>query len=366
MKKRGRWGCGWIFILVLCFLLPPYQGSAHPLTLVSTKAVLQEKSLSVQMLVEAALLKRIKGVELEKGSPLPPQVKSKLQQVVSQKFQISNEGKRMQGRLEDVRWLDHTHLKLHLTYSSNEKLGKLTFVDDLFFDVAGKQHQNVLTLVETGIESTFVFSQSARELTFHAGTALSWWVASKEFFQLGVEHIWFGFDHLAFLFALLLVRDRWQEMVKVITSFTIAHSITLFLAMMNILAIPSKWVEALIALSILIVALENLWLEKGEPWLRRWVITFYFGLIHGLGFAGSLADIQLPKNHLLTALFSFNMGIEAGQLVIVALVWPLLAYLWRQRAFIWVARGLTLVIALLGLAWFVERAFEWDIPFFDL
>jgi hydrogenase/urease accessory protein HupE len=366
MPMQNGW-CRWLtFVLALFLLLPVHQTSAHPLTIVSTKASLQKTSLTVEMLVEAALLARIDGIRLQQNEPLSPETKSKLERVIRQSFKISNEDQPMQMRLMAADWQNHAHVELKLVYSSNQKLGKLSFVDDLFFDVAGKQHQNVLTLLENGTKSTFVFSESVRELTVHAGTALSWWVAAQEFFQLGVEHIWFGFDHLAFLLALLLVRDHWRDMLKVVTSFTVAHSITLFLAMMNILAVPSKWVEALIALSILFVALENVWLAQGKPWVKRWVLTFYFGLIHGLGFAGSLADIQLPKNHLLTALFSFNIGIEVGQIVLVALVWPLLTYAWRYKPSVLVARGLTIVIALFGLAWFVERAFAWDIPMFDL
>ena len=146
---------------------------------------------------------------------------------------------------------------------------------------------------------------------------------AKTYFLLGVDHILTGIDHLLFVLALiLLIRDRWM-LVKTITAFTVAHSITLAGAALGYLSLPQKPVEATIALSIAFVAGE---LAKAEPGKRRltesypWVVAFTFGLLHGFGLAGALKEIGLPQTDIPLALFTFNLGVEAGQLMFVAAV----------------------------------------------
>jgi hypothetical protein len=187
-----------------------------------------------------------------------------------------------------------------------------------------------------------------------------------------VWHIWIGFDHVLFLLALLLPAvlmhesGRWQavahfrpvfwDVVRTVTSFTVAHSITLSLAALGVVSLPSRLVEATIALSVLLAALNNV-RPVIEQW--RWVMAFAFGLIHGFGFASVLGDLGLPREGLLLALVGFNLGVEAGQLAIVAVFLPL-AFMLRGTATY--RRGLmsggSLVVALLALAWLVERAFD--------
>ncbi|SDU33345.1 HupE / UreJ protein [Pseudomonas pohangensis] len=140
---------------------------------------------------------------------------------------------------------------------------------------------------------------------------------------LGFEHILAGFDHLLFVFALILVvRDR-KQLILTVTAFTIAHSITLALATLDIVKVPGPPVEAAIALSIVFVALEILQRSRGHAGLatrKPWLVAFSFGLLHGLGFAGALAEVGLPHNAIPLALLFFNVGVELGQLTFIALV----------------------------------------------
>jgi hydrogenase/urease accessory protein HupE len=174
------------------------------------------------------------------------------------------------------------------------------------------------------------------------------------FLALGVEHIWLGFDHLAFLFALLIAGGTLREAAKIITSFTIAHSITLALATLEIIAIPSSVVEPMIAVSIIYVGLENILRRKIE---RRWMLTFAFGLIHGFGFASALRDLGVGTGVKAVApLLSFNLGVEIGQVAVAALVLPLIWKL-RQRP-LFVLRyvpACSILVALTGGYWLIER-----------
>ena len=180
--------------------------------------------------------------------------------------------------------------------------------------------------------------------------------AFGRFLLLGVEHIFTGYDHLAFLIGLLLLGGSALELVKIVTAFTAAHSLTLALAALGLLTPPARAIEPLIAASIVYVGTENLWaLRRGsaERALRhRWILTFAFGLVHGFGFAAVLRGLQLPRAALASGLVSFNIGVECGQVCIVLLALPVLRRLRRTPAFAPVASGCILV---LGGVWLVSR-----------
>ncbi len=174
------------------------------------------------------------------------------------------------------------------------------------------------------------------------------------FFRMGVEHILTGYDHLVFLFGLVLLRARVKQLLAVVTAFTVAHSITLAVATLGLLAPSPRIVEPAIALSIAYVGIENFFVKDGS---KRWRITFPFGLIHGFGFAGALREIDLPRAEVPTALVSFNLGVEAGQLAVMALVLPAVILLRDKQA--WfdpkAVRVLSGAVAVLGGIWFVTR-----------
>jgi hydrogenase/urease accessory protein HupE len=174
------------------------------------------------------------------------------------------------------------------------------------------------------------------------------------FLPLGIEHILLGFDHLAFLLALLIAGGTLREAAKIITSFTIAHSITLALATLEVIVIPVSIVEPLIAASIVYVGLENILRRKIE---HRWLLTFGFGLVHGFGFASALRELGVGAGVKAVApLLSFNLGVEIGQIAVAALVLPLIWKL-RQRP-LFVIRyvpACSLLVALAGGYWLLER-----------
>jgi hydrogenase/urease accessory protein HupE len=176
------------------------------------------------------------------------------------------------------------------------------------------------------------------------------------FLKLGIEHILTGYDHLLFLLGLLVVCRRFSTTLTIVTCFTVAHSLTLALAALDVVTIPSRVVEPLIAASITFVGVENL-VRRGEP-KGRWLLTFAFGLVHGFGFASVLreAGVGAGGRALALPLFSFNLGVELGQLAVVAILLPLLWKLRTRRLFDrYGAAVISIVVALLGSYWLLRR-----------
>jgi hypothetical protein len=187
------------------------------------------------------------------------------------------------------------------------------------------------------------------------------WRQAADYLRLGTWHIWTGYDHILFLLSLLLPavlatgwRQATADVLRVVTAFTLAHSITLSLAALQIASLPSRLVESAIAASVAIAAANNVWpLVRG----KRWLAAFLFGLLHGFGFAGVLGGLGLPRNATVAALAAFNIGVELGQLAIVAAFVPM-AYAVRRT---WIyqqamVKGGSACIALLAMAWLAERA----------
>lgn len=200
---------------------------------------------------------------------------------------------------------------------------------------------------------TFAFENAPGQATSEAPKAS--YQGKLSFFPMGIEHILTGYDHLVFLLGLVIVGGRLRSLLLVVTAFTLAHSITLALAALGIWAPSPRVVEPAIALSIAYVGVENFFVKNAE---KRWKITFPFGLIHGFGFAGALQEVAMPKADVPYALVLFNVGVEAGQLAVLALVLPLV-YLARKREWfrnqgVKVASG---AIAAAGVVWFVSRVF---------
>ena len=149
-----------------------------------------------------------------------------------------------------------------------------------------------------------------------------------DFLRLGVGHILTGYDHILFLMSLLVVGGGLRELWKIVTAFTLAHSVTLSLAVLNIVTLPSVWVERAIALSLIYVAVENIVRRRMN---HRWQLTFAFGLIHGLGFAGILQELNVSTVNLPLVLTSFNLGVEIGQLVIISVTFMAFQWLDQQQ-----------------------------------
>lgn len=181
---------------------------------------------------------------------------------------------------------------------------------------------------------------------------------------LGIEHILLGVDHLLFVFALLLIVNGWRRLIGTITAFTLAHSITLAAATMGYVHVPQAPVEAVIALSILFLATEIIHNRQGRPGLAKrfpWLVAFIFGLLHGFGFAGALAEIGLPQQSIPLALLFFNVGVELGQLLFVAIVvaagWVLKKLL-AQKVLNGGEVAASYLIGSLSAFWLIERTYS--------
>ena len=201
-----------------------------------------------------------------------------------------------------------------------------------------------------GRRDEFVFQHG--NLFEATATPAAWWQSARTFLQLGIEHILTGYDHLLFLVGLLVVGRGWRHLVVIVTSFTVAHSLTLVVATLGWVIPPSRLIEALIALTIAYVGIENL---IARDVTGRWKLTFAFGLIHGFGFASVLREMALPRATLVPSLLMFNVGVEAGQLFVVLMVWPLLHWIQRSPYSLWFMRALSVAITLCGLAWLAQR-----------
>jgi hypothetical protein len=178
------------------------------------------------------------------------------------------------------------------------------------------------------------------------------------YLQLGFTHIIpLGLDHILFILSLYLLSPKLKTIIWQATAFTVAHSITLGLAMYNVVSSPSYIIEPIIALSIMFVALENIITDKLKP--TRIVIVFLFGLIHGLGFSSVLTDLGLPKKQFINALISFNIGVELGQILIILIAWFLFGKWfykkpWYRKRIVY---PISIIIAVIALYWTIDRAF---------
>jgi hydrogenase/urease accessory protein HupE len=252
-----------------------------------------------------------------------------------------------------------THVTVTLVWTCPNG-GALRYRVSLFQEVDPSAQHLVSLNTGTG-KQEFALDKNTSGLPL-SGEAPSTFQVAGHFLAAGVEHIFLGYDHIAFLIAIILSTSRVWPVVKAVTAFTFAHSITLSLAALDVVRIPSAIIEPAIAASIVYVALENFTTREAG---KRWRETFLFGLLHGFGFASALEELGLPKVKLLTALAAFNCGVEIGQVLIVATAFGLLLAVdrWqisstsgpvRNPAFV---HAVSFAIVLLGSYWFASRTF---------
>lgn len=248
------------------------------------------------------------------------------------------------------------HWIVHLTYRCPMKVADLTLTSTLLLDLDGG-HMEFANLASPDNPAKALREAvlNASNTTFHIPNVYTGGSASsdrmKSFFELGVMHLLTGYDHILFLLTVIIAMNL-VDTIKAVTAFTVAHSLTMALAFLHLVSLPSSIVEPLIALTIIYVAIENVYAKKVS---KRWLLTGLFGLVHGLGFVGALKAITVSPDELLLSLFSFNIGIEVGQLVIIAISIPILHYL-RSRA--WdrrFCRGFSQGAAALGIVWLIQR-----------
>jgi len=282
-----------------------------------------------------------------------------------QKFlTVRNNGETVEPSIKGISMAerkDAPTILIDMNYVFSQPVDAYEIDYNFFFDQLDALHQNFATIHigDTQVEKVFnkddrsvsekVASVSSGTITTEI-TIPSWMNTMWEYLKLGVEHIWTGYDHLLFVAALVLLKQPLMNYIKILTAFTLGHSITLAIAALDILRLPASIIEPLIALSIVYVAIENIWIKKLK-W--RWLLALGFGLIHGFGFAqvlqGTLGDYYI------LSLFSFNLGVEIGQLIVAAVLLPLLILFSRRKWYRQAAYSVSGVIAVIGLYWLIER-----------
>ncbi len=258
---------------------------------------------------------------------------------------------------------------LHVVGTCPHPINKLTISYFSLFVIDPAYH-GLVNITAQGETYTSALSTQNPSVTFKLGTP-DRWKQFKDYLREGVWHIWLGYDHILFLISLLLSAPfvlrggQWEpqhgfggtfwQVMKIVTSFTIAHSMTLGLVIFGIVSLPSRLVESTIAFSIAVAAVNNL---KPTVQERLWLLTFCFGLIHGMGFAGALKELGLPDNAKWIALVGFNLGVELGQLTIVSVVLPFIyaarnSSVYRNVIF----PAISAIVITLAMLWFTQRAF---------
>jgi hydrogenase/urease accessory protein HupE len=250
---------------------------------------------------------------------------------------------------------DRSSLRLPFRYGLSRRPGVVRVAAVMFpYD---PQHQTFLNVYEGEALTQAILDRGRTEFEYFAGTRQGALAVVRKFLPAGIHHILIGPDHLLFLVGLLLLGGSIRQLAMIVTAFTVAHSITLSLAALNLVTPPARIIEPAIALSIVYVGADNLLIKEGRD-VRAW-IAFAFGFIHGFGFANVLREMDLPARALGWSLFAFNAGVEVGQLlVVVAVATVLSAVRTRNEA---AGRRLafagSVVVMAAGAFWFVQRVF---------
>ncbi len=351
--------CGLFLCIVLAFALPV---QAHTADSAIADIQIGKQDVTIDLILPSVLItefddnrdRRLSDSEITKH-------KGAIKQFFNSKIwlKIANqklEAKTIQSGLEqnlpnNSSPIPVTHASILLKYDWTEPITELQMHYELF--VPGVANSSCLAQVRQSNQiDNIVFTPESQNAVLINPPIFQQIIS---FIGLGIEHIWTGYDHILFLISLLMLGKKLRNILKVVTAFSVAHSITLFLAALNVVSIPSRLVEIAIAVSIAYIASENLWRKQAQS---RWQLAFGFGLVHGLGFSSVLRELELPQTNLLTSLASFSIGIELGQFVIVIIIFLLLSYI---RNFSWhltFQRLISIGIFTMSLVWAWERAFN--------
>jgi hydrogenase/urease accessory protein HupE len=333
---------------------------AHPVPFSYLDVQLQRSSIDVSLVVHIFDLAhdlQVTPVERVLEPSVVAEREAAIRTLLVSRLELSADGRVLApewGSTEILR--DRQSLRLHLRYATASPPGSVA-VNTVMFPY-DPMHQTFVNMYEGDtLTSQMILDGKHPHLEYFAGSRQGVAAVVRKFVPAGVHHILIGPDHLLFLVGLLLLGGTIRQLLLVVTSFTVAHSVTLSLAALNIVTPPARIIEPAIALSIVYVGADNI-LAKGGRDVRVW-IAFTFGFIHGFGFANVLREMDLPSRALGWSLFSFNIGVEIGQLLVVVLVASALAAL-RSRSE-WAGRHLafagSLVVIVAGAFWFVQRVF---------
>jgi len=350
-----------VFKTLFLFLILQ-QLYAHPLNTTNIELYLNKPHPSLDL---RFYIFNLKPLLMINGDLTPTLITKKKQDIVKY-IQESITVKNTQSRCKLIpnKFLVENQIALQTSFQvkCQEPLQTLSMHYTLFFEF-DKTQEGVMQILTPNDEKLFIFSPHQRNYTLHLQSTLQTHNFQR-FIIEGVWHIWEGIDHMLFLLMLLLpsvlIKHSFKEVLldvlKIVTAFTLSHSLTLSLSMFNILNPPEQLIETLIALSILLTALNNIY--PLINYKREWLLAFLFGFIHGFGFANALHEMELNSTHFASAVFGFNIGVEVGQVVIVAFLLPLLYKLARKRFYkkLFVP-SLSLLVAFIALLWAIDRAF---------
>jgi hydrogenase/urease accessory protein HupE len=357
----------WRCAVWMLFLALPLDAMAHQVFLSSARITENPgRQISVELSVEGTDLEKVFEVPLTiRGGIVNPHELAKHQPKIVDylmaRMAVANSAGDSCHFMSKKTQESYNAVLLVTKWDCQKTAGELFYQTSLFFDESSTAGQ--LVFIKGMKNKTPPLLNAKTPKISITGPPPTFMETTKRFIAAGIEHIFIGFDHIAFLVALLLWARRLWSVIKIITAFTVAHTITLTLATLDIVTLPSVFVEAAIAASIIYVAAENFYRRDIE---KRWPITFLFGLVHGFGFASVLKDFGLPDNALVTALAMFNVGVEIGQIAIVGIALPIILTvdhlivrnapnapnIRRNPIFIYFASG---GILLLGAYWLIER-----------
>jgi hydrogenase/urease accessory protein HupE len=347
----------WLLIAFVLFAVPAI---AHPVPFSYLDFQLQPGSIEVSLTIHIYDLAhdlQITPMErlLEPG--FLTERKDAIQSMLTPRFGLTTDGRSLSPEwLQPEILQERQSVRFHLRYITPATPGVVSISAKMFpYD---PQHQTFVNVYENdALTSQMILDVNHSQTEYFAGTRQGVFAVIRKFIPAGIHHILIGPDHLLFLVGLLLLGGSIRRLAMVVTSFTIAHSITLSLAALNIVSPPARIIEPAIALSIVYVGADNLLAQGGRD-VRAW-IAFAFGFIHGFGFANVLREMELPARALGWSLFSFNLGVEIGQLLVVILVASAFAALrsrseWARRKLVYAG---SIVVIAAGSFWFVQRVF---------
>lgn len=356
------------WLLAGLLLLTSVPAEAHQIGLSRGTYRAQERAVDAEMTFQnGELAAAVPGSDADKSGSLDEAelkaAQARIEEVIVKKTLVLGDDQPCPGAITSTRLVegDGVELRAHFDCSSPPRSWS---VELAYLEKLSHGHRQLSSLESGGASADAVTFAAQRTLRLTPGATPAASAPRSRpptppapglgaLFLLGIEHILTGYDHLLFLLGLVLVGGRLRSLIGVVTAFTLAHSLTLALASLKIWSPGARFVEPAIALSIAYVGIENFFVKNAEG---RWRITFPFGLIHGFGFAGALAEIQLPSAQIPTALLLFNLGVEAGQL---AAMLPALGLLYLLRKRPWFERhgirAISTAIIAAGLFWFVQR-----------
>ena len=381
VSLHGRRCISFLSVMMICMVLFcrfPLGVEAHMGTVGYSDIDIQDKTINYRLYLEPTEVAHWVDLQSDRvfviGEPAKDEASKQevswtdkeLLPFIEEFLIVNNNGKAVEPSIQKISMEERegvNFVRIDMNYVFSEPVDSYEITYNFFFDQFDSRHQNFsnIHIGDTQVEKVFDTSNrvaSGKVESMSSGTITTeisipgWLNTMLEYVQLGMKHIWTGYDHLVFVLALVILKQRLVNYIKILTAFTLGHSVTIAIAALDIISIPASIVEPLIALSIVYVAVENIWIKKLQ-W--RWLLALSFGLLHGFGFAQVLQG-SLGERYILS-LFSFNLGVEIGQIAVLVVLLPLLILASRRKWYRQAAYSLSGVIAFIGVYWLIERIF---------